>query len=146
MGYTCTPHDIRRLNKAANTSVIPCPLCRNFIVPAVNAESTWPIQCNSLTRTASSRVKCTSAQTGSLIVLVTRLFMCDKRFRHGPLSSALELPRCSHIRNILFRPIEELLSLYRPSLLDGVSVCNSLFFVFFASLQFVFASFPSSDG
>ena len=33
-------------------------------------------------------MKCTSAQPGSLIVLVTRLFMCDKRFRYGPLHPA----------------------------------------------------------
>ena len=44
-----------RLNKAAVASVIPCPLHRNFIVPAVNAESTRPIQSNSLTRTGIDR-------------------------------------------------------------------------------------------
>ena len=44
-----------RLNKAADASVIPCPLHRNFIVPAVNAESTRPIQSNSLTRTGIDR-------------------------------------------------------------------------------------------
>lgn len=111
-----------RLNKATDASVIPCPLHRNFIVPAVNAESTRPIQRNSLTRTASTGVKCTSAQPGSLIVLVTRLFMCDKRFRYGSLRPALELARCSCFRNILFHPIEVLSSSFSLSSLIYLSL------------------------
>lgn len=60
-----------------------------------------------MTRTASIGVKCTSAQPGSLIVLVTRLFMCDKRFRYGPLHSNLHVTPAF----ATFCPIGELFSL-----------------------------------
>lgn len=93
----------------------------------MNAESS-----NSLTRTVSIGVKCTSAQPGSLIVLVTRLFMCDKRFRYGPLHSNLHIAPAF----ATFCPIGELLFSLSPLKVRSLSFSFSLFLPLERSTRF----------
>lgn len=133
--------------KAADASVIPCPLHRNFIVPAVNAESTRPDTEQQFDKDRHRPVW--NALRPSPEALSCSLHGCScatNGFVMVRCILQLELARCSCFRNILFHPIEVLsLSLQCPTrvyilLVSVFPLFSPLFPVFFFFSFFFFAS------